>query len=80
MKNPISRRNFLAGTAAVGAGTLGVPGAHAAIDAAFNRNFKAPEKCFMDQYFDGAMTIVGISLSIKAIGPCFSSPPANPSA
>jgi len=35
---------------------------------------------FSSKSFFGATTITGVSLSIKAIGPCFSSPATNASA
>ncbi len=59
MKSRMTRRSFVAGTIAAGAaaatGTTGIAGA---IDAKFVSNFKQPEKCFMDQFYDGAMKIV----------------------
>jgi len=60
MQKPVSRRLFLAGTFSAGAGAATLAGSKraGAIEVAFNRNFKAPEKSFMDQYYDGAMTLV----------------------
>lgn len=56
-----SRRNFITGAAALGASAvtaLSGSSKAGAIDAAFTKDFKVPEKCFMDQFYDGAMTIV----------------------
>ena len=56
-----TRRNFLSGTAALGAAVVaglgGSPSA-VAIDIAFKKDFKAPEKSFMNQFYDGSMEIV----------------------
>ncbi|MHB9027926.1 MAG: phosphoheptose isomerase family protein [Candidatus Latescibacterota bacterium] len=54
----VSRRSFLAGSTAVAAAAMTGASKVSAIDAAFNQKFAVPEKCFMDQFYDGAMQIV----------------------
>ncbi len=56
----VTRRKFLAGSATAGIAAATLTGASnvTAIDASFNQKFTAPEKCFMDQFYDGAMKIV----------------------
>ena len=63
MKKTLSRRKFLAGSAAAGAGAasmaLHVPESRAfdEKDGALVTDFTPPEKCFMDQYYDGILKI-----------------------
>ncbi len=60
MRRTISRREFAAGAAALGAGAVMAAGGAAQekkIDISFKKDFKAPDKCFMDQYYDGMMKI-----------------------
>ena len=62
MNTKTSRRRFLVGSAALGAGAamLGViPESHAieAKDIAVPRDFTPQTKCFMDQYYEGTLTI-----------------------
>ncbi|MFA6471246.1 MAG: hypothetical protein WCU00_04310 [Candidatus Latescibacterota bacterium] len=56
----VSRRTFIGGTAALGAGAVLALDSRAEekkIDISFNKDFKAPEKCFMDQYYEGMLKI-----------------------
>ncbi len=54
MNENVSRRGFLAGSTAAMTGALKV----STTEAVFNTNFEPSDKCFMDQYYDGAMEIV----------------------
>jgi len=58
MKSRMTRRSFVTGALAAGAAAAVGTGAAGAIDARLVSNFKKPEKCFMDEYYDGAMKIV----------------------
>ncbi len=57
MQKKVTRRGFVAGAAAFGAAMASAAGAQSKADYAFATNFKAPEKCFMDQYYDGMLEI-----------------------
>jgi len=58
MRKKVSRRGFVAGAAAFGAAMASAAsGQEQKVDTAFAANFKAPEKCFMDQYYDGMLQI-----------------------
>jgi uncharacterized phosphosugar-binding protein len=60
MKKKVSRRTFIGGAATAGAGAaLALNGAaqEKKTDVSFNKDFKAPDKCFMDQYYEGMLKI-----------------------
>ncbi len=59
MPKNVSRRRFVTAAAAFGATVASAAsGQERKVNAAFSTNFKAPEKCFMDQYYDGMLQIV----------------------
>ncbi len=59
MQTQTTRRGFLAGLGAVGAAASALTGnrAFAAVETEFATGFEAPEKQFMDQYYDGIIEI-----------------------
>ncbi|MHB9027157.1 MAG: twin-arginine translocation signal domain-containing protein [Candidatus Latescibacterota bacterium] len=59
MQRKVSRRNFVAGAAAFGAAMASAAsGQQQAVNVAFSSKFQAPDKSFMDQYYDGMLEIV----------------------
>jgi len=60
MNNGISRRRFIAGSTTFGIGTAasmaGISGSEA-VEVSFATDFEAPEKPFIDQYYDGILEI-----------------------
>ena len=60
MQKNISRRAFVGGAATVGASAVMAANGLAQekkVDVSFKKDFKAPDKCFMDQYYDGMLKI-----------------------
>ncbi|MFC1608289.1 hypothetical protein ACFL47_09985 [Candidatus Latescibacterota bacterium] len=60
MKKDLSRRSFISGSAALGLGVAAAMTKHAGsaeVTATFPDKFEAPDKQFMDQYYDGLMEI-----------------------
>lgn len=60
MSKNLSRRNFIAGSSLAGMTAVTLPGMINSAQAALPRiadKFDVPSKCFMDQYYDGILTI-----------------------
>ena len=61
MSRKISRRDFLSGSAAIGmssAAALTKCSEARAVETGFATDFKPQEKCFMDQFYEGMVSIV----------------------